>query len=226
MKRFRPMRPFPLRLGATALTAGGLIVLVAAGSASAHVSIAEDEVAAGSTALITFQFSHGCEGSPTTEVRIQMPDEIAQATPTINANWEVAKTMETLDTPIEGGHGEQITERVAEVVYTAKTPVADGYRDTFVLSVPIPEDTAGTTLYFPTIQTCETGETAWIEIPAEGQDGEELESPAPSIAVVEADTEDDGHGHGEEAEGTEVEGTGPVETEAPVLTTVPETTSA
>ena len=85
--RFRP-----LRLGATAITAGGLIVLAGAGTASAHVSIAEQEVAAGSTALITFQFSHGCDGSPTTEVRIQMPAEIAQVSPTINANWDVTKT--------------------------------------------------------------------------------------------------------------------------------------
>ena len=100
--------------------------------------------------------------------------------------------MEALDAPIEGGHGEQITERVAEVVYTAKTPVLDGYRDVFVLSVPIPADAAGTTMSFPTIQTCEAGETAWIEIPAEGQDPEELESPAPSVAVVEAT--EDAHG--------------------------------
>ena len=71
-------------------------------------------------------------------------------------------------------------------MYTAKTPVPDGFRDVFVLSVPIPEDAAGTTLYFPTIQTCEAGETAWIEIPAEGQDHDELEAPAPSVAVVES----------------------------------------
>jgi len=216
MSRFRP-----IRLGATALTAGGLIVLAAGGVASAHVSIAEDEVAAASTALITFQWSHGCDGSPTTEVRIQMPAEIAQVTPTVNANWEVSKTMEALDTPIEGSHGERITERVAQVVYTAKTPLADGFRDAFVLSVPIPEDGAGTTLYFPTIQTCEAGETAWIEIPADGQDGEELEAPAPSIAVVEADAEDDGSGDSAEDEGTVAEGSTAI-----VETTVPETTSA
>jgi uncharacterized protein YcnI len=192
-------RFLPLRLGATAITATGLIVFAAAGEVSAHVSIAEESVEAGSTALITFQFSHGCDGSPTTEVRIQIPAEIARVTPTINANWDVDKTMEALDTPIEGGHGEQITERVAEVVYTARTPVADGYRDTFVLSVPIPEDAVGTTLYFPTIQTCEDGETAWIEIPAEGEDHDDLEAPAPGVAVVEASGDGDHDDSAEEA---------------------------
>jgi uncharacterized protein YcnI len=176
----------PIRLGATALTAGGLIVLATAGTASAHVGISEDEVAAGATALITFVVPHGCDGSPTTEVRIQIPADITAVTPTINPNWDVTKTMETLDTPIEGSHGEQITERVSEVVYTAKEPLLEGYRDVFVLSVPIPDESAGSTLAFPTIQTCEDGESAWIEVAAEGQDPEELELPAPTVDVVEA----------------------------------------
>jgi uncharacterized protein YcnI len=163
----------------------GLAVAVSA-SAAAHVSIQEDEVAAGSSAIITFAFSHGCEGSPTTQVRIQLPDSIPTVAPTINANWDVEKVTETLDTPIEGAHGEQITERVSEVVYTARTPVEDGFRDTFELSLTVPEDSAGETIFFPTIQTCESGETAWIEIPADGQDAEELESPAPSVEVVAA----------------------------------------
>jgi uncharacterized protein YcnI len=170
--------------------AGGVALAVAlAAPAAAHVSIEEDEVAAGSSAIVTFAFSHGCEGSPTTQLRIQMPETIPTVAPTINANWDVEKVTETLDTPIEGAHGEQITERVSEVVYTARTPVEDGFRDTFELSLTVPEDAAGETIYFPTIQTCESGETAWIEIPAEGQDAEELESPAPGVEVVAA-TED------------------------------------
>ncbi len=75
---------------------------------------------------------------------------------------------EQLDEPITGSHGEEITERVAQVVYTAKTPLPDGQRDAFELSLQIPEDAAGQTLAFPTIQTCEQGETAWTEIPADG----------------------------------------------------------
>jgi uncharacterized protein YcnI len=205
--RLSRIRPFSIRLGATALTTSGLIVLASAGAASAHVGIVEDEVEAGTTALITFQFSHGCDGSPTTAVRIQMPESIPTVAPTINANWDVTKTMEVLDAPIEGGHGEQITERVAEVVYTARTPVADGFRDVFVLSVAIPEDAAGSTIYFPTIQTCESGETAWIEIPAEGQDHDDLESPAPGVAVVEGGGDDDGHAE-ETADDTAPETTG------------------
>jgi uncharacterized protein YcnI len=178
----------PARIAAGIAAGGGLAVALST-SASAHVSIQEDEVVAGSSTIVTFAFSHGCEGSPTTQVRIQMPESIPAVAPTINANWDVEKVTETLDTPIEGAHGEQITERVSEVVYTARTPVEDGFRDTFELSLTVPEDAVGQTIYFPTIQTCEAGESAWIEIPAEGQDPEELESAAPGIIVVAA-TED------------------------------------
>ncbi len=178
----------PARL-ATGLAGGVALAVAFAAPAAAHVSIQEDEVAAGSSAIVTFAFSHGCEGSPTTQLRIQMPESIPAVAPTINANWDVEKVTETLDTPIEDAHGEQITERVSEVVYTARTPVEDGFRDTFELSLTVPEDAAGETIYFPTIQTCESGETAWIEIPAEGQDAEELESPAPGVEVVAATEE-------------------------------------
>jgi uncharacterized protein YcnI len=47
-------------------------------------------------------------------------------------------------------------------------------------------EAAGETVYFPLVQTCEVGESAWIEIPAEGQDSEELALPAPSITLTEA----------------------------------------
>jgi uncharacterized protein YcnI len=181
----------PVRL-LTGLGAGAALAVALSAPAAAHVSIADGEVAAGSSEVVTFVFSHGCDASPTTTVRIQMPASIQAVNPTIDANWDIEKVMETLDEPITGSHGEQITERVAEVVYTAKAPVADGYRAVLELGMTIPEDAAGQTIYFPTIQTCEQGETAWIEVPAEGQDAEELEAPAPAVIVVAAEETSDG----------------------------------
>src|ERR687892_283686 len=105
--------------------AGIGLAIAAAGSASAHVSIEDGQVVAGESPIVTFAFSHGCEGSPTTEVRIQMPESIPTVAPTINPGWDAEKRTEALDTPTEGSHGEQITERVSEVVYTAHTPIDD-----------------------------------------------------------------------------------------------------
>ncbi len=169
--------------GGTLAVAAGL-VLGGAVAANAHVSIAEDAVEAGAYEILTVSVPHGCEGSATTEVAIQVPEGIQAITPTRNAMYSVEEVMEDLDAPIADSHGNEITERVAQVVYTASTPLPDGQRDTFELSLQIPEDAAGSTLYFPTVQTCEQGETAWVQIPDDGQDADELDSPAPNVDVV------------------------------------------
>ncbi len=163
--------------GVGALTLGGAL------AANAHVSVIPDTTAAGSYALLTFGVPHGCDGSSTTKVAIKIPEQVNAVTPTVNPNWDVQKVMVPLNPAVTDSHGNQITERVDQVVYTAKTPLPDGYRDAFVLSLKVP-DVAGQTLSFPTIQTCEVGETAWIEPTVEGQD--EPDHPAPAFEVTAA----------------------------------------
>ena len=185
------------RLGALPLAAG--LLVAGAGAAAAHVTVTPSLTSAGSYSVLTFSVGHGCDGSPTTKIAIQMPEQVLAVTPTRNPEWEVEKQMATLDEPVEDAHGNEITERVDQVVYTARTPLPDGYRDTFELSLQLPADAAGETLAFPVIQTCEQGETGWTETPADGQDPEELETPAPSFEVTAAG--DDGHrGGGDDAE--------------------------
>jgi uncharacterized protein YcnI len=165
-------------------TAAGIVVLTAA-PAAAHVTIAPSEGAAGAHTVLTASVPHGCEGSPTTKVAIQLPEAITAVTPTRNPLWKVEKVMETLDEPITDSHGNELTERVDQVVYTAESPLPEGYRDAFELSLQLP-DTPGETLAFPVIQTCEEGETAWVETSEEGST-EELAAPAPTVAVLAAD---------------------------------------
>ncbi|MCL3837343.1 YcnI family protein [Aeromicrobium duanguangcaii] len=179
-------RTAALTLGSSAL------VVAAAGAASAHVSVTPSSTAAGSYAVLTFSVGHGCGTSPTTRLAVQLPEQVLSVTPTVNPNWTVEKTMEKLESPASDGHGSEQTERVAEVVYTARTPLADGLRDTIALQLPLPEK-EGEKLVFPVIQTCEEGETAWTQTYEEGQD--EPESPAPFVVTTAA--EGDGHGHGD-----------------------------
>lgn len=171
------------RLGALPLAAG--LVVAGAGAAAAHVTVTPSLTSAGSYSVLTFSVGHGCDGSPTTRIAIQMPEQVLAVTPTRNPDWDVEKRMVDLDQPVEDSPGNEITERVDQVVYTARTPLPDGYRDSFELQLQLP-DAAGETLTFPTIQTCEEGETAWIETPSGGQDPETLESPAPAFVIEEA----------------------------------------
>ena len=175
-------------IGAIALTLGG------AAAAQAHVGISTPTPEAGAYAIATVSVPHGCGVSPTTKVAIQMPEGINSVTPTRNAFYTVEKVTETLDPAITDAHGNTISERVSEVVYTATTPLPADQRDAFELSLQLPEDAAGKTLYFPTVQTCEEGESAWVQLPADGQDPHELDLPAPAIEVVAASASSDGHG--------------------------------
>ncbi len=170
------------------LVAGATVGLMTMGlaAASAHVEITPDSTAAGSYSLLTFGVGHGCNGSPTTKVTINLPQEVNDATPTVNPNWTISKTTEQLATPQKLSNGSSVTERTSQVIYTAKTPLDAHQRDALVLSLQLPE-TAGKTLYFPTLQNCETGETNWADVATAGQDPESLKAPAPMIAVTAAE---------------------------------------
>ncbi|MEZ5321333.1 MAG: YcnI family protein [Microthrixaceae bacterium] len=183
-----------------ALTSG--LLLASAASASAHIAIAEKEQQPDSYAVLSFGVPHGCDGSPTTRIRIQLPESIPTATPTVNPGWDIDLVTQKLDKPIDLGEGRSLTERITEVDYTAKSPLPANYRDVLALSVHIPEDAAGKTLYFPTIQECEKGQGDWTMIPQAGQDADELDTPAPSIVVAKASGESAMDGQGTTSTGS------------------------
>lgn len=186
-----------LRMATGAVVATGLMVL-GAGAASAHVTVSPSSAAAGSYTVLAFSVPHGCDGSPTTKVTVKIPEQVPSVTPTVNSNWTIEKKMVNLSKPIDDGHGGKLTERVDQVVYTAKTPLPADMRDVFELSVKLPE-TVGKTLTFPTVQTCEKGETAWIETAPEGQP--EPDHPAPAITLTAAtDGHDDTTGNASDAQ--------------------------
>jgi periplasmic copper chaperone A len=172
------------------------IALSLVSPASAHVSASVTEASAGAYTVLTLSVPHGCEDSPTTRIEIQVPESVFSVTPTRNPFYDLEATIEQLDEPVTDAHGNEITERTSTISYTANTPLPDGQRDTFELSFQVP-DAEGEVLAFPTIQTCEKGETAWTQVPTAGQDEDELESPAPSFTILPASGE--GH-HGDEAE--------------------------
>ena len=170
----------------------GLMGLGAAGAA-AHVTITPDTTAAGAYALLTVGFSHGCDGSATNKLTISLPEPLVDAKPEIVPGWTVEKVTETLDEPLTLDNGSSVTERIGQIVYTADTPVEDGYLQQFDISVQLP-DSEGETIAFPVLQTCEKGETDWAQIPAEGEDPHILDAPAPTITLTGAEE----HGHAEE----------------------------
>jgi periplasmic copper chaperone A len=162
------------RISAAIVGAAAIAVTVPA-LASAHVTVNPGEAEAGSYALLAAAVPHGCSGSATTEITIEIPEEIMAVTPTVNPNWDVEQ-LAADGSPAEG-------EQVTHVVYTARTPLPNDLRDAFELSIRMPDE-AGQVLAFPVVQTCEDGESAWVEIAEDGEDPHELEYPAPLVEVV------------------------------------------
>ncbi|MFC7245620.1 YcnI family protein [Catellatospora aurea] len=180
----RPARTRARRIaqtGAAALIAGAFGF---ASPASAHVTVTPSTTAAGAHAVLQFSVGHGCGDSPTTKIMIQIPAQITSVTPTRTALWTIAKQTETVDPPAVDAHGNKIVQRVASVTFSTQSPLPDGYREVFELTVQLPQ-AAGTKLVFPTIQTCAQGESAWIEVAQDGQDVQELQLPAPSFVTSE-----------------------------------------
>ena len=191
-----------------AITALGLAgVVLAAVPAGAHVSPSETSAPAGSYLKFELRVPHGCgDTGNTTKVEVQIPDGIFSVTPQVVAGWTITKNLEALEEPVADGHGGEYTERVDTVVWEGG-PLANDQLEEFGMSVKLP-DTVGETIHFPTVQTCDDGETAeWIQIAAEGED--EPDSPAPAIALTEAsgDGHSGGDSHGGDAAEEDLEAT-------------------
>ena len=83
------------RLSAAGLAAGAVLALTAVPlAASAHVTVTPSGTAAGSYTVLTFAFSHGCEGSPTTALTFDIPESIDSVSPTLNP--KVAQSVGTM----------------------------------------------------------------------------------------------------------------------------------
>lgn len=172
------------------LVAGTALAVAVPLAASAHVTVTPDAPVAGAYDVLTFAFGHGCDGSPTTAIRIDLPDGLDSATPTIAPGWTIDVERDPSD------------NLVSAITYTATEPVPDGLRAAFEVSVKYAADAPGT-LAFPVEQTCADGSVSWSETVAEGEDPHSVEHPAPTVTLAAAE-EDAGHaGHDEDGEDAE-----------------------
>jgi uncharacterized protein YcnI len=182
----------------TAATIGVAVALVlgTAASASAHVEATATDTAADSYTTLTFSVPHGCDGSPTTALTFHVPTSVIEVTPTVNPNWTITKATEPYASASSASEGEDPADagtRVTSVTYTAHTPLPADQRDTFQLSLSLPDGKPGDVVAFPVTQTCATGSAEWDQIQKAGK--EEPAHPAPSVtltaAIPGADDDDD-----------------------------------
>ena len=160
------------------------IALLAASSANAHVTLEKREAAVGSYYKAVFAVPHGCAGSATIKVRVQIPEGVIGIKPMPKPGWNLETIKGKYAAEYEL-HGSKISEGVKEVAWSGGKLADDNY-DEFVFSTYL---TAGlkpnTTLYFPVVQECEQGVSRWIDIPKEGAGhGHDSKSPAPGLKLI------------------------------------------
>jgi len=166
------------RISAAALA----VSLLAALPAQAHVTLATRAATPGASYKAVFKVGHGCNGSPTTKLRVRLPDGVIAAKPMPKPGWQIEIERGPYDKAYAFFHGATLKEGVKTITWSGK--LDDTFYDEFVVSVFIADSLKpGDTLYFPVVQECETGVYRWIEIPKAGGSSHDLKEPAPGVLL-------------------------------------------
>lgn len=162
-----------------------VLMVVGTATAFAHATLETTEAHVGSSYKAVIRIPHGCEGKPTTTVRVQIPEGVISAKPMPKPGWTLEKVRGAYEHPYDY-YGTPMKEGVKEIVWTGGSLGDDEY-DEFVFRAFLTESLpVGEMLYVPIVQECPDGATErWIEIPAEGQSADDFEYPAPGIRLLE-----------------------------------------
>jgi uncharacterized protein len=157
--------------------------------AQAHVTVGSDSAVKGGYATLTFKVPNEVDDANTTKLEVDFPADhpFAEVSTQQKSGWDIAVVKTTLAAPLTNDDGQQVTQRVATITWTARTTEAAIHPDqfdTFPISVgPLPRDTDSLT--FKALQTYSNGDVVrWIEQSAPG--GPEPEHPAPAIRLTDA----------------------------------------
>ena len=110
---------------------------------------------------------HGCAGSATVKIRVQIPEGVIGIKPMPKAGWNVEA--------VKGKYASEYHFTAASFPRASRRWRWSGGKlpthnyDEFVISTFLTDSLKpNTTLYFPVVQECEQGISRWIDIPAQG----------------------------------------------------------
>ena len=161
-----------------------LVAALTASPAAAHITLETKQATVGSYYKAVFAVPHGCKGSPTVKIRVQIPEGVIGVKPMPKAGWSV-DVIEGKYANEYDYHGNKLSTGVKEVAWSGGKLLDQNY-DEFVISSFLTDNLKpNTTLYFPVVQECESGVSRWIEVPAqEAKHSHEGNSPAPGLKLL------------------------------------------
>lgn len=162
------------------LRLAALAALCLALPAQAHVTFEKPEADAGKPYKGVLRIGHGCNGSPTTSLSVEIPDGLIAVKPMPKAGWTLTMEEGAYPEPVTV-YGHKLTSGVRRITWSGGRLLDKEY-DEFIFAGQIAPGASGV-LYAPATQTCEQGAQAWIEIPKAGQTTRDLTYPAPVLRV-------------------------------------------
>ena len=156
-----------LRLAAAVAGVAGGAVAAFCQLSMAQVVLSQKSFEAGVNFAAFFEVEHGCDGSPTLSLRVDIPADVTVLQLPPKDGWTV--------------NGERDGGRIAAVSWRGRLEA--GSSDRFGVLVKLPARTGP--VYFPTVQRCAKGEMRWTEIPTTGA-AAKLNRPAPVVMLTPA----------------------------------------
>ncbi|MGH6920920.1 MAG: YcnI family protein [Geminicoccaceae bacterium] len=168
------------------LFAVAAITAAFASQAFAHVTLETERAPADSTYKAVLRVGHGCEGKPTTAIRVKIPEGVIAVKPMPKLGWQLATVKGKYEKAYDY-FGTPLSEGVTEIAWTSGE-LPDEWYDEFVFQARLTAFALDTVVYFPVVQECSGGVHRWIEIPEPGKTADDYEEPAPGVMIVEPAT--------------------------------------
>ena len=145
--------------------------------AQAHVSLHPNTLPAGSNPTIDLRVPSEEPSANTVKVAVEFPPGFLDVSTGYLPGWTARKVTEKLAQPVKTDEG-TITEQVREVIWSGGKIPPEHFLD-FPISTTIPDNAAGKSLTFKTIQTYANGKVVrWIGPPSADQ-------TAPTVNVTQ-----------------------------------------
>jgi uncharacterized protein YcnI/copper(I)-binding protein len=176
------MTPIRYSFLLSSLATCALAGFAASSVALAHVGLEKPETERGKSYKAVLKVPHGCDGSPTHTVRVEIPEGFIGVKPMPKAGWTI-KTQRGPYARSYGYYHGPLKEGVTQVEWSGGS-LPDDHYDEFVAAGYVAKELEANALYFKVSQICDKGELHWVDIPGEGVSAHDLKAPAATLKIA------------------------------------------
>ena len=172
-----------LRTFTLAAAVVSIMAILLGSAADAHVTLQTEAAPVGSFYKAVLRVPHGCDGSPTVALEVEIPPGVIAVKPQPKPGWKIEIARKRYQRSYSF-HGKDVSDGVGVLTWSG-SKLPDEYYDEFAfnafLSDVLPTKTI---LYFRVTQTCDSGKNAWTDIADDSKEPHAKSHPAPHLRLV------------------------------------------